>query len=66
MKNIINKLYIKTSYERILEIERNTREQSDCDVWYSERSKILTTSNFGSVIKCRKNNHPKSLLKKNT
>jgi hypothetical protein len=55
---------LKTSHERMLEIERNTREQSDCDVWYSQRSKRLTASNFDSVIKRRKNNHPKSLLKK--
>ena len=32
---------LKTNHERILEIERNITEQSDCDVWYSERSKTL-------------------------
>ena len=32
---------LKTNRERILQIERNITEQSDCDVCYSERSKTL-------------------------
>jgi hypothetical protein len=41
-------------HEGILEIERNTREQSDSTAWYAERSKRLTALNFGAVLKRRK------------
>ena len=56
--------HLKQSHEAILEIERNTRGQSDCTAWYQERSKRLTASNFGVVLKRRKSNYPKSILEK--
>ena len=51
---------LKVAHEGILEIERNSREQSNCDVWYAERSKRVTASNFGSIMKRRKKSilHP--------
>ena len=51
------------AHEDILEIERNSREQSDSDVWYLERRKRVTASNFGSIIKRKKKIHPTSILK---
>ena len=54
---------LKVAHEDILEIERNSREQSDSDVWYSERRKRVTASNFGSIIKRKKKIHPTSILK---
>ena len=50
--------------EEILEIEKNTRDQSSNDQWFDERKKRLTASNFGAVIKRKKSIHPKSLLEK--
>jgi hypothetical protein len=55
---------LKKSHEGILEIERNTREQSNCTTWYEERNKRLTASNFGAVLNRKKNNYPKSILGK--
>ena len=52
------------THDQILEIERNTRDQSDCAKWYEERKLRLTASNFGAVLKRRKQNYPKSLLDK--
>lgn len=53
-----------TTHSQFLEIERNTRGQSECAKWYEERKLRLTASNFGAVIKRRKQIHPKSLLTK--
>ena len=46
-----------------VELERNTRGQSDCTLWFKERRSHLT-ANFGSVIKRKKNIFPKSHLHK--
>ena len=54
---------LKVSHEDILEIERNSREQSDSDVWYSERHKRVTASNFGSIIKSKKKSIPPPYLR---
>ena len=55
---------LKVAHEGVLEIEeRNSREQSDSDVWYAERSKRVTASNFGFIMKRRKKIHPTSILK---
>ena len=48
----------------MVELERNTRGQSDCTLWVEERRSRLTASNFGSVIKRKKNTFPKSHLQK--
>ena len=52
----------KISRAEVLQIEQNTREQSPSDMWFDERQKRLTSSNFGAVIKRRKQMFPKSLL----
>lgn len=31
-------------------LERNTRDQADCDLWFKERAKRLTASNFGKIV----------------
>lgn len=41
---------------KLNEIQRKTREQSNCQEWKDERTFWLTTSNFG-LIKERKRNH---------
>ena len=48
----------------MVELERNTRGQSDCALWFEERRYRLTASNFGSVIKRKKSIFPKSHLQK--
>ncbi|XP_028417051.1 uncharacterized protein LOC114541314 [Dendronephthya gigantea] len=53
---------VKISYEEILEIERNTREQSSEDRWFEERGKRLTSSNFGPVVKRRQQRYPKTIM----
>lgn len=45
---------LKVAHEGVLKIERNSREQSDSDVWHAERSKRVTTLKFGSTMKRRK------------
>ena len=46
---------LKVAHEGVSEIEeRNSREQSDSDVWYAERSKRVTASNFDFIMKRRK------------
>jgi hypothetical protein len=54
---------VKTK-EQMLDIECNTRGQSDSKLWFQERQARLTASNFGSVMKRRENIFPKSLLTK--
>ena len=41
---------IMLSREKALEIERNTRGQSNCSAWYQERAFRITTSRFGEVV----------------
>ena len=55
---------IKITQAEVLEIEKNTREQSSSDQWFNERQKRLTSSNFGAVVKRRKSIYPKSLMAK--
>ena len=52
---------LSVSDEKLREIERNTKGQSDCDRWFEERRQRITTSNFGTILKRRKNIYPKSL-----
>ena len=53
---------VKITHAEVLQIERNTREKSSSDTWFDERQKRLTSSNFGAVVKRRKQIYPKSLL----
>jgi hypothetical protein len=59
VKDLLNK-----NHAELLEIERNTRGQAECEKWFEERNKRVTSSNFGAVIKRRKSCYPKSILKK--
>lgn len=54
----------KITPEQLVEIEQNTRDQSGSLVWFAERQNRITSSNFGAVIKRRKNIYPKSILSK--
>lgn len=44
------------------EIEKNTRQQSQCKEWYDKRKCRLTASMFGVVVKRRKSIYPKSIV----
>ena len=41
---------IMLSREKALEIEKNTRSQSNCSAWYQERAFRITASRFGEVV----------------
>ena len=41
---------IMLSREKALEIERNTKGQSNCSAWYQERAFRITASRFGEVV----------------
>ena len=45
------------------EIEKNTRQQSQCKEWYEKRKCRLTASMFGVVVKRRKSIYLKSIVK---
>ena len=51
-------------HDACLEIEKNTRAQSNCAEWHSERKSRLTASLFGHVMNRRKNIYPKSIVNK--
>ena len=63
-----SKLFIKNhlvvNKEKLKQIEVETIVQSDSACWYEERSKRITSSNFGAVVNRRKGQFPTSLLKK--
>lgn len=44
------------------EIEISTRNQSENQVWFQERKKRLTASNFGQICKKRKNTSCKNIV----
>lgn len=48
---------LSVSDEKLREIERNSRGQSECDRWFKERRQRITASNFGIILKRRKNIH---------
>ena len=58
------KTHLDINLEAAIIIEKNSLEQSNSCLWYEERSKRLTASNFGAVINRRKGIYPASLLKK--
>ena len=41
---------IMLSREKPMEIEKNTRSQSNCSAWYQERAFRITASRFGEVV----------------
>ena len=54
LNKLINKFkeeQIDITGKKMLEIEENTKEQSNSKLWKLERKKRLTTSNFGCVFK---------------
>jgi hypothetical protein len=62
-KNFVSQ-HLSTPLNNIIAIETSTIMQSESDLWYTERGKRLTASNFGSVLNRRKSIFPQSLLKK--
>ena len=46
------------------DIERNTRNQNECQEWFQQRKCRLTASFFGCVMRRRKNIYPKSMVEK--
>ena len=60
-KTFMKEKIVKNEKE-IKPIEVNTREQSNCDLWKSERQLKLTSSNFGKVVNRRPTNFTKSLM----
>ena len=50
------KKYLNVSVENLISIEKNTLHQSNCQMWYRERSIRLTASNFGAVLSSQKRN----------
>lgn len=55
---------LKVSREEAKKIEQQTIGQSSNKKWYQERSKRLTSSNFGLVLNRRESVYPKSILNK--
>lgn len=53
---------LKVSAERVCEIEKNTRDQSQSPLWYSERQFRLTASFFGEVRRRLPSTPPESLV----
>ncbi|CAG2230579.1 unnamed protein product [Mytilus edulis] len=43
--------HIELTHDQILAIERQTKTQSNSQVWKTERKKRLTASNFGKIVK---------------
>jgi len=50
-QNHLEKLF--KNGRKLKEIERDTRDQSDCELWQSLRKEMLTASNFGVVCRMR-------------
>ena len=64
-KDFINN-HLKISKETAREIQKKTKNQSNCKQWYMERRKRITASNFGAIINRRKDIYPMSIIKKLT
>ena len=45
------------------EVETNTRNQADCELWITERRKRLTASRVGNIAKMRKTTKPSTKVK---
>ena len=58
------KLHLEIDKSRVIEIEESTLLQSLSPVWFVERKKRPTASNFGLVVKRRQIIYPKSILQK--
>jgi len=53
---------LRLSQDDIIQLERRTIEQSQCEEWKKERSYRLTASNFGKVCKLRKSTNRKNTI----
>ena len=53
---------VGVTLEKSKEIENETKQQGNSQMWYLERSKRLTSSLFGQVVRRRDNIYPKSIL----
>ncbi len=61
--NLTNMLQMSgVNLEDCRRIERETREQGNSQAWYFERSKRLTASIFGRIVRRRENIFPKSII----
>lgn len=55
---------VKVDENAAVNIEQNTKDQSDSELWRSERKKRLTSSNYGEVMSRTINNNSNCLVKK--
>ena len=55
--------HLLLNWEETVQLEQETVLQSLNNRWYEERRKIITASNFGSIIKRRGSIQPKSIVK---
>lgn len=54
LKESYYKTKVKINQEEAKYLERDTREQSDSNLWKSERKKRITASNVGEICKMMK------------
>ena len=54
LKESYYKNKVVVSKEEMERIEQNTKEQSDCDLWMTERRKRITASVVGASQKCKR------------
>ena len=54
LKESYYKTKVKINQEEATDLERDTREQSDSNLWKSERKKRITASNVGEICKMMK------------
>lgn len=54
MKDGFYETKVKVTKEQAEDIERDTREQSESELWRNERRKCITASQVGAIVKMRK------------
>lgn len=53
---------LQLSNDKYSKIEEDTRNQRDCQQWFSERRNRLTASNFGRICKMKKTTSCKNMV----